>query len=61
MEKDRFDEVRSIKLLEHLINRISAERQALRLHELDANASEDEKREVCCNYRFSSPSDDSSD
>lgn len=59
MEKDLFDEIRSIKLLEHLISRISAERQGLRPQELDANASEDEKREVCCNYRFSSPSDSS--
>lgn len=60
MEKDRFDEVRSIKLLEHLINRISADRQGLHPVKRDEFASEDEKREVCCNYNFSSPSDDSS-
>jgi hypothetical protein len=47
MENYRMDEVDSLKLLEHLISRISGEKKDLTPCVLDEAASEEEKSEIC--------------
>jgi len=59
MERYRMDEVGSLKLLEHLIARVSDEKKDLTPCSLDDDASEDERNEICLNYYFSSVSEES--